>query len=48
MYNIVHEFIFNRELVDINSNDYSQYYFAEAVFVYIQMYKEILSDFIIT
>lgn len=48
MYNINHELLVNREIIDVNKEDYTQEDFAEAVYVYIQMYKEIMSEFMLS
>ena len=45
--NIEHELLINREILDINKEGYTQDDFAEAVYTYIQMYKEILADYLI-
>lgn len=46
--NINHELLVNREIIDVNKDNYTQEDFAEAVYVYIQMYKEIMSDFMLS
>ena len=47
-HNINHELLVNREIIDVNKDSYTQEDFAEAVYVYIQMYKEIMSDFMLS
>ena len=42
------ELLINREIVDVNKDGYSQEDFAEAVFTYIQMFKEILAGFMLS
>lgn len=38
----------NREIIDVNKEGYTQEDFAEAVYTYIQMYKEILAEFMLS
>lgn len=42
------ELLVNREIIDVNKEGYTQEDFAEAVYVYIQMYKEILAAFMLS
>ena len=44
-YEIPNELIMNRELLDMNSEDYTQDDFAEAVIVYVNSIQNSLSDF---
>ena len=46
-HNIEYDLLMNREILDINKENYTQDDFAEAVFVYLQMYKELLSSFLV-
>lgn len=41
------ELLINREIVDVEKDNYTQEDFAEAVYVYIQTYKDILADFML-
>ena len=47
MYNFEPELLINREILDVNKENYSQDDFSEAIYTYIQMYKEILADFML-
>lgn len=40
------DLLINKEILDVNSSSYTEDDFAEAVYVYIQMFKEIISDFL--
>ena len=45
---IKHDLLINREILDVNKEGYTQEDFAEAVYTYIQMYKEILAEYMLT
>lgn len=47
LYGVQHDLLLNREIVDINKDNYTEDDFVEAIYVYIQSFKEILSDFLI-
>lgn len=40
------DLLINKEILDVNSPSYTEDDFAEAVYVYIQMFKEVISDFL--
>ena len=40
------ELLLNKELADVNKENYTQDDFVEAVYVYIQMYKEIIASYV--
>ena len=42
------ELITNREIIDVNKEGYTQEDFAEAVYTYMQMFKEILAEYILS
>lgn len=44
---IKYDLLFNREIADINKDNYTEDDFAEAVYTYIQMFKEIFSSYIL-
>lgn len=46
-YKIDVNLLINREIADINKEKYTEDDFAEAVYVYIQMFKEVLSSFLV-
>ncbi len=44
--NIKSNLLYNKEILDLNSNNYTQDDFAEAVFVYIYSFRELLANYI--
>lgn len=44
-YHIETEMLFNRELVDVNKENYSHDDFVEAAYVYLQSFKELYGEF---
>lgn len=42
------ELITNREIIDVNKEGYTQEDFAEAIYTYMQMFKEILAEYILS
>ena len=47
LYKINYDLLINREIVDANSESCSEDDFAEAVYVYLQMFKDIFASFLI-
>ena len=45
---IRYDLLFNREIIDINKENYTQDDYVEAVYAYIQMFKEVLSSYILS
>ena len=43
--NIEYDMMINREILDINKENYTEDDYVEAVYVYIQMFKEILATY---
>ena len=48
MRNINSELLVSREIIDINKDGYTEEDFVEAVYAYLQMYKEILAQFMLS
>ena len=42
------ELLVNKEIIDIYENKYTQDDFAEAVYTYIQMFKEVLAEYMLS
>ena len=47
IYRIDYELLVNREILDIKKTNYSEDDFVEAIYVYIQMFKDVLSNFLL-
>lgn len=47
IYHIDYQMLLNREIIDINNLNYNQEDFVEAIYVYTQMFKDILSTFLL-
>lgn len=45
---IKYDLLFNREIIDINKENYTEDDYIEAVYAYIQMFKEILSSYVLS
>lgn len=48
MRGITPELLVNREIIDVNREGYTQEDFVEAVYAYLQMYKELLAEFMLS
>ena len=48
MRGVSYDLIVNREIIDVNKEGYTQEDFAEAVYSYLQTYKEILAKFMLS
>lgn len=46
LYRIDYDLLINREIVDVNKENYSEDDFSEAIYVYMQMFKEIMVEFL--
>ena len=47
IYRIDYKLLVNREILDIKKTNYSEDDFVEAIYVYIQMFKDVLSNFLL-
>lgn len=47
IYRIDYELLVNREILDINNTNYGEDDFTEAIYVYIQIFKDVLSTFLL-
>ncbi len=45
-YNVSPKLLFNREILDLNKDDFTEDDFAEAVFVYIYAIKELIGNYV--